>query len=61
VMQLQKRHGLATDGIIDVDTWRVLLALAATAPAPPATATTTIAATPTPTSAAPTSVAPPTT
>jgi peptidoglycan hydrolase-like protein with peptidoglycan-binding domain len=62
VMQLQKRHGLATDGIIDVDTWRVLLALAAKAPAPPATATT-IAATPAPkpTSAAPTSVAPPTT
>jgi peptidoglycan hydrolase-like protein with peptidoglycan-binding domain len=67
VMQLQKKHGLATDGIIDVDTWRVLLALAAKAPAPPEPATT--AAVPTTTSAtppasgavAPTTVAPPTT
>ena len=67
VMQLQKQHGLAADGIVEVDTWRVLLALAATKPAPPETATTegapttTVAAAAT-TAPAPTTVAtPPTT
>jgi peptidoglycan hydrolase-like protein with peptidoglycan-binding domain len=64
VLQLQKRHGLAADGIVEVDTWRVLLALAAKAPAPPVGATTfvpatTIAATPTTAAAPATSVAPP--
>ncbi len=56
VMQLQKRHGLAVDGIVEIDTWRVLLALAAKAPAPPVT---TVA--PRTSVAAPTTVSPPST
>jgi peptidoglycan hydrolase-like protein with peptidoglycan-binding domain len=62
VMQLQKAHGLAADGIIDIDTWRVLLALAAKAPAPTQVATTTATtatAGPTATVAAPTTSAGP--
>ena len=37
VMQFQKQHGLAADGIVDIDTWRVLLALAAKVPTPAVT------------------------
>jgi peptidoglycan hydrolase-like protein with peptidoglycan-binding domain len=58
VMQLQQRHGLSVDGIVDIDTWRVLLALAAKAPAPPVAATT-VAPTTTVASPTTTSVAPP--
>ena len=39
VMDFQRRNGLAVDGIVDIDTWRVLLALAAEVPNPPAPAT----------------------
>jgi peptidoglycan hydrolase-like protein with peptidoglycan-binding domain len=66
VQQFQRQHGLATDGIIDVDTWRVMLALASRAPA--ATPTTVAAPAPAPAPAptalpapAPTTVPPPTT
>jgi peptidoglycan hydrolase-like protein with peptidoglycan-binding domain len=58
VQQFQRQHGLAADGIIDVDTWRVLLALAFRAPATPAT---TVAPTPSPAptpAPAPTTIAP---
>ena len=35
VVQFQQRHGLPADGIVDIDTWRVLLALAFRAERPP--------------------------
>jgi peptidoglycan hydrolase-like protein with peptidoglycan-binding domain len=54
VQQFQRQHGLATDGIIDIDTWRVLLALAFRAPA----ATSTTVAAPTSTLAPAPAVAP---
>jgi len=47
-MQFQRDQGLPVDGVVDLDTWRVMLALVdrlpaggpatATTPAPPATA-----------------------
>jgi peptidoglycan hydrolase-like protein with peptidoglycan-binding domain len=39
VMDFQRGNGLAVDGIVDIDTWRVMLALAAKVPNPPAPAT----------------------
>ena len=35
VMQFQQRQGLPADGIVDIDTWRVLLALAFRSRTPP--------------------------
>jgi peptidoglycan hydrolase-like protein with peptidoglycan-binding domain len=59
VVQFQQRQGLPVDGIVDIDTWRVLLALAFRAQRPPLVAApeTTVAPT---TSAAPTTAVAPT-
>jgi peptidoglycan hydrolase-like protein with peptidoglycan-binding domain len=64
VLQFQRRQGLPADGIVDIDTWRVLLALAFRAERPPVAAAPETATTATPTTVAATTTAaatPPTT
>jgi peptidoglycan hydrolase-like protein with peptidoglycan-binding domain len=61
VLQFQRRQGLPADGIIDVDTWRVLLALAFRAGPPPIVAGPPTTVAPATAAAPPPSVAPTTT